>query len=287
MRTFLRWSARIALGLVVLLAIAAATVYFLTESMLRPDPPEVALAVPPHGDAAEGARLGFVYGCRTCHLEDMRGQELFQEDFLFRIVAPNVSVALQEYSDAELVHLLRTNIRRSGRVALGMPARAFQRLDDETVGHLLAWLRKVPPVETELLPESSLYLPVRGAILGGAYPIEDIRGDPPESPVVLADRNHPDRGRRLLQGVCGECHGVDLAGGEEMGAPALAIIRGYTLEQFTRLMREGTTLAGTDSESGLMSGVARVRFSHLDDDEIAAMWRHASGRAPAVTTEAP
>lgn len=279
MRSLLRWSGRIALVLLVLLAAAAGTVYFLTEVMLRPDPPDVAIAVPPHGDPVEGARLGFVYGCRTCHLADMRGQVLFQEDFMFRIVAPNVSAALQEYGDEDLVRLLRTNIRRNGRAAVAMPIRAFQRMDDETVGHLLAWLRTIEPVAAEPLPETSLHVPMRGAILAGILPIEDILGNAPESPEVLADRHHPDRGRRLLQGACGECHGVDFAGGPDMGAPALAIVRAYTLEQFTRLMREGTTLAGTDSASGLMSGVARARFSHLTDEEIEAMWRHASGRA--------
>lgn len=274
MRTILRWSGRIALVLVALLAVAAAAVYVVTESMLRTDPPAVALQVPAHGDAEVGARLAFVFGCRTCHQADMRGQVLFQEDLMFRVVAPNVSVAVQDYSDAELVRLLRTNTRRNGRVAVGMPAQAFQRLDDETVGHLLAWLRTLTPVAAEPLPATQLYLPVRGAILAGAYPIDEIRGNPPEAAAVLADRHHPDRGRRLLQGVCGECHGTDFAGSEGMGAPALAVARAYSLEQFRRLMREGIVLAGTDSASGLMSGVARARFAHLADDEIEAMWRH-------------
>jgi ABC-type cobalamin transport system ATPase subunit len=36
-------------------------------------------------------------------------------------------------------------------------------------------------------------------------------------------------------------------------------------------MRTGVTLAGTESASGLMSSVARQRFSHFSDDEIAAL----------------
>jgi hypothetical protein len=36
-------------------------------------------------------------------------------------------------------------------------------------------------------------------------------------------------------------------------------------------MRTGKTLAGTESATGLMSGVARGRFSHFTDDEIAAL----------------
>ena len=36
-------------------------------------------------------------------------------------------------------------------------------------------------------------------------------------------------------------------------------------------MREGRTKAGAESASGLMSEVARARFSHLTDDEVTAL----------------
>jgi hypothetical protein len=50
----------------------------------------------------------------------------------------------------------------------------------------------------------------------------------------------------------------------------------YDLEQFTRLMRTGKALG--DRELELMSSVSRDGFSHLTDEEIAAI--HAYLNAP-------
>lgn len=81
-------------------------------------------------------------------------------------------------------------------------------------------------------------------------------------------------GARLGQVVCGECHGVDLAGYPEDGTPGLQAVKAYSADAFDRLLREGTTKAGGDSASGLMSSVARYRFPALRDDEIRDLKRY-------------
>ena len=53
--------------------------------------------------------------------------------------------------------------------------------------------------------------------------------------------------------------------------PPLSIARAYNDQQFLRLLHEGKTLAGTDSATGMMSGVARERFSVLTTEEVAAI----------------
>ncbi len=51
--------------------------------------------------------------------------------------------------------------------------------------------------------------------------------------------------------------------------PGLAIAQAYSREDFETLMRTGEALGGC--ELGLMTGVARSRFTHFTDDEITAL----------------
>jgi cytochrome c553 len=76
-------------------------------------------------------------------------------------------------------------------------------------------------------------------------------------------------GKYLAMTVCTECHGMDLRGSEAASAPNLALVVAYTLEDFTRLMREGVPIG--DRELELMAEVAIGRFSHFTDAEIEAL----------------
>jgi mono/diheme cytochrome c family protein len=80
-----------------------------------------------------------------------------------------------------------------------------------------------------------------------------------------------DRGRHLALTACSECHGIEFAGFPEEGSPPLLVAKAYSEAEFTRLMREGLTRTGAESASGLMTEVARERFVHFTDEEIAAL----------------
>jgi hypothetical protein len=56
--------------------------------------------------------------------------------------------------------------------------------------------------------------------------------------------------------------------------PDLRIAAGYTLEQFTHFMRTGKA-----RELKLMSDMARRRFSHFTEDEIAELHGYLVARA--------
>ena len=47
------------------------------------------------------------------------------------------------------------------------------------------------------------------------------------------------RGRYLTMNYCSECHGQNLEGFAPINAPALEVAKGYSAEQFARLMQEG------------------------------------------------
>jgi mono/diheme cytochrome c family protein len=84
------------------------------------------------------------------------------------------------------------------------------------------------------------------------------------------DTNDPlSRGRYLTMNYCSECHGQALEGVAPINAPALAVAKGYSLEQFTRLMHEGVGTA--ERQFKLMTPTSRARFIQLKPEEIAAM----------------
>ena len=89
----------------------------------------------------------------------------------------------------------------------------------------------------------------------------------------------PNRGlgRHLALIACTECHGRHFEGDPQIKAPPLAIAKAYTPEQFATLMRTGNTLAGKASQTGLMSEVARARFSHLRPEEVRALYEWLTG----------
>ena len=83
----------------------------------------------------------------------------------------------------------------------------------------------------------------------------------------MTDDGGPN-GRYLAYTGCTECHGQALEGGFN-SAPPLVIVRGYSLDEFTRLMQTGVPRDGRDLR--MMGAVARSRFSRLSDEEIAAL----------------
>lgn len=268
---WLRFFAWAVLVLCCLGGLAYGGVYLVTERQMAVPPMLMAAPVRlPAGDAAEGERLSRVLGCRGCHGSDLGGRIFFEMPHVARLVAPNLTQLRQRYSDETFVRLMRSGAKADGRLALVMPSRAFQRLRDQQLAHVLAYLRSVPVVAREL-PDTRIQLLARIGMLTGKYDLENFRADPPESPGVLADRHEADAGRHLALVACSECHGMDLAGFPQEGTPGLVVAKAYDDVEFARLMREGITKAGGESASGMMSGVARDRFSALTDQELAAL----------------
>lgn len=74
-------------------------------------------------------------------------------------------------------------------------------------------------------------------------------------------------GRYLAETVCTECHGTDLAGGDD--TPNLVVAAAYSLADFRRLLRTGVPVG--ERQLGLMAKVAVKRFAHFTDPEIAAL----------------
>jgi cytochrome c553 len=276
MKRLLRWIS-IALGTLVGLGIVAYTVvYVLSERILRWTyaVPTVALSIPTDpASIIEGQRLATVRGCFSgCHGKGAEGHVLFDEPMIARIVAPNLTAAVRQYSDGQVAVAVRKGVRPDGRSLIVMPAEAFAGMTDEDLGRIIAFLKSLPPVSgpgpgVSIGPVGRLGL-VTEKFKTAAQLITDAV-PPPE-----ATDQEAAFGRYLARTTCAECHGTNLRGASnpDFSSPDLRIVAAYSPEAFAELMRTGVALGGR--KLGVMGARARNNLSHLTEAEIAALYSY-------------
>jgi mono/diheme cytochrome c family protein len=217
---------------------------------------------------AEGERLARIRGCIGCHGMEMEGYLFLDDPWLARIVAPDLTLMAQEYSDAELERVIRKGVRRDGRTVWVMPSPMFAHLSDDDLNAIIAYMRSVAPhggpaTEFRLGPVGRL-----GVVLGQFPPLAD-EIDSDVHPLA-PDRADPMAlGRYLAMTTCSECHGADLHGAPDGSTPPLNIVAAYAPDPFRRLMKDGIGIG--DRELGLMTNVSLDRFSYFTDDELHAL----------------
>jgi mono/diheme cytochrome c family protein len=281
---------RLAIGLCVLLAACSAPV---AEQATTPAPAPAASAEPAHahdhhhaagsgvasasaGVPVEGRRVARRVGCFGCHGDDLAGKQLWGEKGRFQMWSANITEHRDHYSDADFERLLRTGQTHDGHRPLGMPILMYQHLSDREVRDIVALLRSVPAKANPGLKRTWMTAAERRKQEGYG----DDRGDPvavhapPEPPTEKLAL-----GKHLAMTSCPECHGGDLNGFEGEEAPSLIVAKGYSLEQFRKLIRTGLTASGKESKSGLMTDVARNRLAPtLTDAEIDALKAYLDSR---------
>jgi mono/diheme cytochrome c family protein len=230
----------------------------------------------PAGDPVEGRRVALRVGCYSCHGKDLAGAKLWAEEGLFQLWSANITDHVGHYSDAAFERLLRTGKTHDGHRPLGMPVQMFQHLSDREVRDITAAMRAAPKATNATLQRSSM-------TPAGRRKLQDYNDDIGDPITVAAPAEPPtsglDLGRHLAMTSCTECHGANLDGFEGEDAPPLVVAKGYSLEQFRKLMRTGITASGKDSKTGLMSEVARERFAPaLTDAEIDALKAYLDSR---------
>ena len=270
----LRWIRNILGSLVALFLVAVATIWMLGGRKLAAEfdiPEDAALAVP-GGDSvvAAGQRLAILRGCTGCHGDDLSGQMFVDEFLLGRIAAPNLSTLIQEYSDAELVRALRHGIARDGRSLLIMPSSMLYHLADDDLGAIIAWLRTVPPVSDEW-GQRKVGIMGRMGLAMGQFHVEASMYDHRAPRVPKDTTDARTWGEYLARTMCTECHGLQLQGEVDF-TPNLALVAGYTEEQFQHLLRTGEPLGGQTLT--LMAEVIEGRLVHLTESEVHALYSY-------------
>ncbi|MGH6909888.1 MAG: c-type cytochrome [Phenylobacterium sp.] len=264
------------------ITVNATSSYILREK--HPVAPETVRAAVGPAAIANGRRLGRLYGCQSCHGEDLRGHAYNSDPTRVRNYAPNLTRIAPRYTDAELAQAIRQGVRPTTRQALwDMPSASFATMHDADLAQILAFVRAAPAGGAGE-PSDTPGLRGRLAILRGRTG-DLVRGERSAPALVAAARAQPaaDLGFQYAQGryiaatVCSECHGSDLRGDRREGGSDLAVIRAYDLAQFQRLLRTGASVDGRPL--GEMSEIARKDLHAFTDPEIAALYAYLRARA--------
>jgi cytochrome c553 len=274
-KKFLKWTGFVVAGLAGLALLGFAYLYFASERELGREyalADNAALVIPTDAtEVAEGRRIAQLAGCMHCHGDNLAGTVVDDIPNLVRLVAPNISTRLPNYTDAQLATVLRKGVKPDGKSVLFMPSEMFRHMSDQDLARLIAFVRTKPPVAegvtetTQLRPIGRLII-ANGDYKPGALAIESL-----PAAVGSFDANDPaSHGRYLAMNFCSECHGQNLEGVAPINAPALAVAKGYSLEQFTRLMQQGVGLG--DRQFKLMSPTAKARFTQFTPAEIEAIY---------------
>jgi len=289
-----RWLQRMAfalLGLIILLVIALAGVYGVSDAAIGRNWNDVAaapLVVNRNTAAVErGRHMGVaITKCVACHMPGLAGGVMIDDGGFGRIFASNLTAGeggvLGTYTDARLGRAIRNGIAADGRPLLFMPAHEFHPLSDDDVTALIAWIRSLPPADN-VLPRSEAGIVARVLYVTGRLPdllpVERIHHEAvrPAPPLPAGTAEY---GRYLaVIGGCIGCHGPGLSGGRIPGTPpdvkpatnlTPTAIGDWSERDFFTAMREGKRPDGSTIDAFMPWQLA----GQMNDVEMLALWKY-------------
>lgn len=287
MKKVFKWIGIILLSLVLVAVIAVGAVYFLVEARLNKaysiQVESVAIPTDP-ASIAYGKHVATIRACLDCHGENLGGKIFIEDPMVGRLVTANLTSGANgiggSYSDEDFVRAIRHGVGSDGKPLLFMPSQEFYALSDADLGALIAYVKSVPPVDSDL-PESVVALPLRALFLLN----EDVALLPAELIDHQAPRPAaPEAGVTVEYGqylavTCTGCHGAGLSGGLIPGAPpsippALNItpggeLIGWSESDFIAALRTGVTPSGRQLRNEFMPWQV---LGQMTDDELKAVW---------------
>lgn len=181
-------------------------------------------AVPVHADAATIARGEYLFksrGCIDCHGLDAAGR-LFVDDAGMVLQGPKIGAGAgsvtADYRSEDWVRSIRHGVKPSGKPLFGMPSEDYNRMTDDDLGAVVAYLKQVPDAPGGA---AVIQLPVPVRALFGVGLIQDAAAKidhrrPPQAPVPEGPT--AEHGGYVAN-LCMGCHGNSLSGGSIPGAP--------------------------------------------------------------------
>lgn len=225
---------------------------------------------------AHGKRLAIVLDCTGCHGDNFQGTNMQASDPAAPAsYAPNLTLMLAQYSDAELDKVIRKGVPKDGREFWFMPVESYQFLSDPDIAALIAYLRTFKPAgkpRPAFEKSSDLQKEIAEGIIGNSHvQIAKYRDQPPPE---LGPQL--DWGRHLARITCAQCHNNALQGWKDF-TPDLDIAGTYSKEELRRLLTTGEGKVKKDL--GMMTEIGRDNFSKLTPREREAIIDYVLARA--------
>lgn len=223
---------------------------------------------------AHGERLAVVLSCTGCHGANLQGKNVSADDPNYGDMnAPNLTLTLANYSDGDIVRLMRQGVPRDGREFWFMPVESYQFLSDADLSAMIAYLRTFKPTGTQLPPIRKGKGFAEDIERGFNHSIAQTAEYRAKPPVDLGPAHA--KGRYLAQTSCTGCHNSELQGYDGF-TPNLDIAGSYSVDELTRLLTTGE--GKVKKNLGLMSEVAKDHFSRFTPGERAALVAYIKAR---------
>ena len=281
-------------SLVLLVAIAAVTVYTLSSRRLARTY-QVAVkpvAIPTDAGSIErGRHIAHTRGCIDCHGGDFAGNLVINDPAVGKIAGTNLTTgggsAVRTFTDDDWIRAIRHGVGQNGRPLVLMPSLEFSHFSNDDLGALIAYLKTVPAVDRD--PIALTVGPIaRALILKGDIKLAAEHIDHAELvPPVVVPGVTADYGHYLAAGCMG-CHGDQLAGGKIPGAPPdwpssrnltpAGDLAKWSEADFLRAMQKGARPDGTK-----LNPVMPVAFGQMTDVELKALWTYIQALPPVKT----
>lgn len=236
------------------------------------------------------------YVCVECHGQDFGGGVMVDDPVLGTILGPNITTGegsrTLDYSPADWDRIVRHGVLKDGRMG-AMPSEDFQRMSDQELSDIIAYVRSHEPVDAAVAPPKlgplGSVLMATGKLPASYELIRDHHGDhalyPPEPEVSVAFGEH-------LAGVCSGCHRDNLAGGPVVNGdpswpPAANLtphadgLADWSYDDFVAAMREGRRPDGSELKYPMTMVAGYTR--NMTETEMEAMWEYLRS-LPAVAT---
>lgn len=222
-------------------------------------------AVPYSTDPAALERGRYLYssrGCVDCHGANGGGATLADDGKGLKLAGPNLtagSARMAAYQPVDWVRSIRHGVGADGRPLRLMPSEDYNRLTDQDLASIVAYVRHLAPVTGQ--EQGTVQLPLPGRVMYGLGGIPEAvtkinHSLPPSQPVPEAVS--PEHGQYVAQ-MCVGCHGERLLGGKIAGGPPdwpaaarLAPGEGSAMpaykdaDAFVAMMRSGKRPNGSD-----------------------------------------
>ena len=277
MRKFIQRTGIVLGGLFVLIAIAGLVLYSIGVKKLDQTYPNIAVEkvnIPTDADAvARGKHVATIWACTRCHGEDLSGTMITNDPLsgmvplLGTISAPNLTSGkggvASSYTDTDWVRSIRHGVMPEGSGEVLMFD--YSTMSGQDLGDLIAYLKQIPPVDTNY-PEMSdgPVLPIVAA--AGLLPLAadkiDHKGPRPVDPTPGATVEYG----RYLSAVCTACHG-NLIGN---------VVKTWKQEEFVYTFQTGVLPDGKPFGSTMSSNI----FREMTDTELNALWLYFTSDKP-------
>jgi mono/diheme cytochrome c family protein len=236
----------------------------------------------------EGERIYMSRGCGGCHGGDAGGNPTFIDSpALGTIGAKNLTRGAggYEYTAEDYIRAIQHGIGHDGHALVIMPSQIWQRMPEDELANLVAFLMQHEPVDREI-PQATYGIVGRALVAFNVLPFAAEVIDHENAGLLDIEAAPSVEYGSYLSLICADCHGANFAGQADPSdstvfapnlTPHVDGLGTWTLEDFTAALRQGVRPDGTQINPANMPW---SNFSFFNDTEIEAIYTYLQSLEP-------